>query len=45
MFETLNAKVREMSANLNVEDDDFDMDEDGDDDFDIRALNGEQDDN
>jgi recombination protein RecA len=45
MFETLNAKVREMSANLNVEDDDFDMDEDGDDDFDIRALSGDQDDN
>ena len=45
MFETLNAKVREMSANLKVDDDDFDMDEDGDEDFDIRALSGDQDDN
>ncbi|MBO4979008.1 MAG: DNA recombination/repair protein RecA, partial [Clostridia bacterium] len=38
MFEALNAKVREMSKQMDLEDDEFDMDEDGEDDFDIRAL-------
>jgi recombination protein RecA len=38
MFEALNTKVREMSKQMDLEDDEFDMDEDGEDDFDIRAL-------
>ena len=44
MFEALNTKVREMSKQMDLEDDEFDMDEDGEDDFDIRALkNGDED--
>ncbi len=45
MFEELNAKVREMSSNMSLDDDEFDMDDDGDDDFDIRALKNDEDDN
>ncbi|MBE6661697.1 MAG: recombinase RecA [Ruminococcaceae bacterium] len=45
MFEELNAKVREMSGKMNLDDDEFDMDEDGDDDFDIRALKSDDDEN
>ncbi len=45
MFDEIDAKIRSMSAQIDLDDDEFDLDEDGDDDFDIRTLGDDGDDN
>lgn len=46
MFDEIDAKIRNMSEQINIGDDEFDLDDDGDDDdFDIATLGGDDDDN
>ena len=44
MFDELDAKIREMSDKINVDNEEFDVDDDDDDNFDIRTLKGGEDD-